>query len=106
MDCGRLANHVTVPDVYSLVECESDQAGAKQDNTCNGHSEKAFGSEFIPHGTPPIACPSRRREQPCLCTVKKFPSKYPISMHADVLMQHPLSRWLVSAGSGHSHFSK
>jgi hypothetical protein len=40
-----------------LVEYENDQAGAKQDQTCNGNSEKAVGSEFIPHGTPPIAWP-------------------------------------------------
>jgi hypothetical protein len=40
-----------------LGECESDQARAKQDKTCNGHSEKAFGNEFIPHGTPAIVCP-------------------------------------------------
>jgi hypothetical protein len=48
-------------DVYKLIESESDQARAKQDKTCNGHSEEAFRSEFIPHGTPPITCPGSQR---------------------------------------------
>jgi hypothetical protein len=48
-------------DVYRLVESESDQARTKQDKTCNGHSEKAFRSEFIPHGTPPVACPASKK---------------------------------------------
>jgi hypothetical protein len=42
---------------YKLVESESDQARAKQDKACNGHSEEASRSEFIPHGTPPVMCP-------------------------------------------------
>ena len=46
---------VSFADVYRSVESESDQARAKQDQSCNGHGEKAFRSEFFPHGTPPIA---------------------------------------------------
>jgi len=38
-------------------ECESDYAREKQDNTCNGNSEEASRSEFIPHFTPPITKP-------------------------------------------------
>jgi hypothetical protein len=48
-------------DLYELIESEGDQARAKQDKTCNGHSEEAFRSEFIPHGTPPITCPEPKR---------------------------------------------
>src|ERR1700721_3779545 len=48
-------------DLDKSVEGEGDQARAKQDKTCNGHSEEAFRSEFIPHGTPPITCPGSQR---------------------------------------------
>jgi hypothetical protein len=41
---------------HTLGESESDQAGAKQDNTCNGHREEAPGSKFIAHGALPFAC--------------------------------------------------
>jgi hypothetical protein len=30
--------------------CESDQAGAKQDDAGNGHREETAGSEFFTHG--------------------------------------------------------
>jgi hypothetical protein len=42
---------------HELGESESDQTGAKQKKTCNGHSQKPTGSKLIPHGTPPFACP-------------------------------------------------
>src|ERR1019366_10827741 len=40
---------------HTLGKCNSDQARAKQDKTGNGHSEETVRSEFITHGTPPIA---------------------------------------------------
>jgi hypothetical protein len=48
-----------------LGKCYSDQAGAQQDKTRNGHSEKTVRDEFFTHGTPPTArenwLPSRPR---------------------------------------------
>jgi len=70
-----------------LGECESDQARAKQNKTCNGHGEKAFGSEFIPHGTT-YRVSLARMERLSRRTVKEFPSIEPISWRTDVLMQH------------------
>ena len=45
------------PSQRKLRKCESNQPGAKQDDTCHGHSEKALRSEFITHGTPPVRAP-------------------------------------------------
>src|SRR6202035_1570515 len=46
-------------------KCDSDQARAEQEKTCNGHSEETVRGEFFTHGTPPIArecwLPSRPR---------------------------------------------
>jgi len=36
-------------------KCDRQQAGAKQDKTCNGHCEETVRSEFFAHGTPPTA---------------------------------------------------
>ena len=63
-------------------KCDSDQARAQQDKTCNGHSEETVRGEFFTHGTPPIArecwLPSRpiarpaRRGRLSRCTVKEI----------------------------------
>jgi hypothetical protein len=39
----------------TLAQCDSEQAGAKQDKTGNDHSEETVRSEFFTHGTPPTA---------------------------------------------------
>jgi hypothetical protein len=57
-----------------LGKCESDQAGAKQDNTGNGHSEEAVRSEFITHSTPPNRCAPARSERLSRPTVKRIVS--------------------------------
>jgi hypothetical protein len=59
-------------DVRKLVESESYQAREKQDNTCNGHSEEAFRSEFIPHGTPPINKPPKQGSARPVAQSKSF----------------------------------
>jgi hypothetical protein len=38
-------------------KCESNEAGAKQYKTGNGHSQETVRSEFITHSTPPIVRP-------------------------------------------------
>jgi hypothetical protein len=65
-----------------LGKCDSDQARAQQDKTCNGHSEETVRGEFFTHDTPPIApecwLPSRpiarpaRRGRLSRCTVKEI----------------------------------
>jgi hypothetical protein len=50
-------NHESEGAKHKLRESESDKAGAKQDETGNGHGEEALRSKFIAHGTPPFACP-------------------------------------------------
>jgi hypothetical protein len=79
------------PGENGLDKCESDQARAKQDDTGHGHSKETFGSEFIAHGTPPIAGPARM-ERPSPCTVKEFSSVRPFSTRVDVFLQHPFKR--------------
>jgi hypothetical protein len=66
----------------SLSKCDSDQARAQQDKTCNGHGEETIRGEFFTHGAPPIArecwLPSRpiarptRRGRLSRCTVKEI----------------------------------
>jgi 4-hydroxy-tetrahydrodipicolinate synthase len=45
------------PPGWGSGDDESDQAGAKQNKTGNGHREEAVRSEFFTHGSPPIVRP-------------------------------------------------
>jgi hypothetical protein len=65
-------------------KCDSDQARAEQEKTCNGHSEETVRGEFFTHGTPPIArnigyrlgaiARSAQRGRLSRCTVKEIPA--------------------------------
>ncbi len=82
-------------------KCDSDQARAEQEKTCNGHSEETVRGEFLTHGTPPIArecwLPSRpiarpaRRGRPSRCTVKEIPAGSENLNLTDALEQQRLS---------------
>ena len=68
-----------------LGKCDSDQARAQQEKTCNGHSEETVRGEFFTHDTPPIArecwLPSRpiarltQRGRLLGCTVKEISAR-------------------------------
>jgi hypothetical protein len=54
---GRLSFGALLSARLRSSDDESDQAGAKQDKTGNGHGKEAVRSEFFAHGPPPIECP-------------------------------------------------
>src|SRR6185437_8533920 len=79
---------------------ESNQAGAKQNNTGNCHSKETVGSEFFTHGTPLTARdhwspfgtsrPDGQNDR-LHCTVKRIPVDAAGFGRADDFRQHP---WL------------
>lgn len=82
-----IARRDSFDGVDRLVECESDQARAKQHKACNCDGEKACRSEFIAHGTPPFRVPRTEENDRPLAQSKSFLSRRSLSMPGGVLMQ-------------------
>jgi hypothetical protein len=75
---------------HRLGKRESDQSRAKQHETRNGHNEKTVRSKLLTHGAPPNRAPRALLEgNNCpVARSKELPSDSPISIQADVLVQH------------------
>jgi hypothetical protein len=76
---------------HRLGKCDSDQARAKQDKTGNGHGEETVRSEFVTHGTPPIARPCSNRTTVTLHSQKDSLPDASFDP-SDDFMQHPFER--------------
>jgi hypothetical protein len=94
MDCWhRLVKRETE---QARLKRDSEQAGAKQHQPGNGHSEEAVRPKFFTHGTPPTLCAPAQTEGLKLGGQKDFERLYSGGVTAD--MRHRSAAIASAAG--------